>query len=76
VPEWPNDETLQGQDLFYHVEGLQLAAGGSLQFPIELIKPEVIGAKLSADLGLHEPYDTIKGDLTPPAPEPAPTPKP
>jgi hypothetical protein len=61
--DWPNDETLKGQELFYHVEGLQLAAGGTVQAPVQLISPETIGARLSGDLGFHDAYDTIKGDL-------------
>ncbi len=75
--DWPNDETLKGQELFYHVEGLQLAAGGTVQAPVQLIAPDVIGARLSGDLGFHDAYDTIKGDLQTEAernPPPAPTP--
>jgi hypothetical protein len=68
TPEWPNDDVLQGQDLLYHVEGLQMAAGGSMNAPIQLVKPEAMGAKLTADLGLHEPYDAIKGSCEPPEP--------
>jgi len=79
VLEWPNDETLQGQELFYHVQGVQLAAGGSVQRPLELIDPPVMGAKLAADIGMHEPYASIKGDCVAPelaAPAlPAPAPK-
>jgi hypothetical protein len=71
VPEWPNDETLQGQDLLFHVEGLQMAAGGSPTDPLQLVKPEIMGAKLTADLGLHEPYETIKGSLEGSAPPPS-----
>lgn len=72
TPEWPNDDTLQGQDLLYHVEGLQMAAGGSPTAPIQLVKPEAMGAKLTADLGMHEPYDAIKGTCEPTEPpEPA-----
>lgn len=80
VLEWPNDEVLQGQDLLDHVTGLQLAAGGSVMNPLELISPDAIGARMAGDLGFHQPYDTIKGDaqpLTPPVdpnakPDPAP----
>lgn len=73
ILEWPNDDTLQGQELLYHVEGLQMAAGGSPQKPLQLIKPEVVGAKLSSDLGSHEPYDAVKGSLEA-APSPPPQP--
>lgn len=60
--EWPNDDTLQGQELLWHVSGLQLAAGGSTKAPKELMAPDAIGAKLALDLGFHQPYATIKGD--------------
>lgn len=78
--EWPNDEVLQGSDLLDHVTGLQLAGGGSVMNPLQLISPEAIGTRMAADLGFHQPYDTIKGTaepLTPPvdpnaAPDPAP----
>jgi hypothetical protein len=70
VLDWPNDDTLQGTELLAHVEGLQYACGGSIKAPKELIKPEAIGAKLSGDLGLHEPYSTIKGSCdAPPQPQ-------
>lgn len=61
VNSWPNDEPLQGDYLNAHVQGLQLAAGGSPKTPKELIDPKIIGAKLAADLGLKEPYNLIKG---------------
>lgn len=67
VPEWPTEENLQGQDLLYHVQGLQMAAGGSQSAPIQLITPTAMGAKLSADLGMHEPYEAIKGTLVRPS---------
>jgi hypothetical protein len=67
VLEWPNDDTLQGQELLYHVTGLQLASGGSAVAPLQLIKPETMGSKLSSDLGMHEPFASIQGTLEPPA---------
>jgi hypothetical protein len=73
VLEWPNDDTLQGTELLAHVEGLQYACGGSIKSPKELIKPEAVGAKLADDLGMHEPYATIKGSCDAP-PQPAPQP--
>ncbi len=84
--EWPNDETLQGTDLQAHALGLQLLAGGSAMTPVQLIKPEAIGAKAAADAGMHQPYETIAGTGEPtadpepeadpedPAPDPKPTP--
>lgn len=72
IPEWPNDEVLQGQDLLYHVEGLQMAAGASPTAPKELLSAQAMGAKLASDLGCHEPFDTIKGTLEAPEP-PKPT---
>lgn len=77
IPEWPTEDVLQGQDLLYHVQGLQMSAGGAPNAPYQLIKPQVIGAKLSADLGMHAPYETIKGTLekaTMPGEKPAETP--
>ena len=75
-PEWPKDDVLQGSEKFYDVQADQLAAGGSLQNPIELIKPEAIGAQLAGNLGIHEPYESIKGSLKPqedPNADPKPT---
>jgi hypothetical protein len=59
--DWPKDDVLQGAELLAHVQGLQQAAGGSALNPLQLIKPDAVGAMLSADLGFKEPYDTIKG---------------
>lgn len=61
VPDWPNDDTLQGQELLYHVQGLQMAAGGSAKTPLELLKPDSMGRKIASDLGMHEPYPSIAG---------------
>lgn len=71
VLDWPNDDVLQGQELYWHALGCQIMAGGSGTAPKELISPEASGQKLASDVGFHEPYDTIKGSGEPPAlPEP------
>jgi hypothetical protein len=77
VLNWPNDETLQAQDLLYHVEALTLAAGGSMQHPKQLIEPKAIAKKLIGDLGLHGPVSALIGTqetLTPPPPPDPPKP--
>lgn len=61
VPEWPAEDTLQGQDLYYHAEGLQLLAGGSNSAPKELLDPAAVGEKAAADIGFHKPFEAIKG---------------
>jgi hypothetical protein len=72
LPEWPSDDVLQGNDLYYHIEGLQLAAGGSAVAPLQIMSPDAIGRKMAADLGYHEPYESLKGNQDPPEePEPA-----
>ena len=72
VNDWPAEEILEGSELLAHVTAKQLAAGGSAINPKELVKAEVMGASLASDMGLHAPYDTIKGDLEPLAPPPDP----
>ncbi len=66
--EWPNDEILQGSELLADVQGKQLACGGSMMQPLQLIDPKVIGAKLAGDMGIHEPFPTVEGTGEPIAP--------
>ncbi len=66
--EWPNDEILQGSELLADVQGKQLACGGSMMQPLQLIAPKVIGAKLAGDMGIHEPFPTVQGTGEPIAP--------
>ena len=70
--EWASDNVLQGKELLDHVTGLQLACGGSLQNPKELVSDDAAGAKLASDIGLHGPYQDIKGsgEVTPPPIDP------
>ncbi len=69
--DWPSDEQLLGQDLYYTVQGMQLAAGGTATAPYDLIPPDVAAKKLAGELGLSDPAEVSKS----PQPQ-VPTPKP
>lgn len=59
--EWPTDDTLQGAALASHVTALQLAAGGSIKAPVQLLNPEMVAAKLAADMGMHQSMTELRG---------------
>jgi hypothetical protein len=71
--DWPSDEQLLGQDLLYTVQGLQLAAGGTVMAPLELIPGDAVAKKLAGELGLTDPAQVNENPKPLPQPEPTPT---
>lgn len=72
--DWPSDEQLLGQDLLYTVQGIQMAAGGTVVAPLELIPADAAAKKLAAELGMTDPAQVNENPQPRPQPAPKPTP--